>query len=187
MQPVTLVKTQSTTQLTLLTWKFNYIEERLHHLKQRCDLFSNHLSGERLFSNLPARLEKIREWLRDSRMGQQAKQSTFEELIVMLTDLEADLKIRELLQAQRSLINYLSRQEEVYASLSRRWQHLTNSMVAIDSLALSDPELANRKRHELEQGLKELEECLHSNTTPAATPRMAHHPPQRFIPLAQVG
>lgn len=180
----TLLNSTSTNhQFVALSRNFKRIEERLHYLKLRHDLFSSQYCDERLFSSLPARLEKIRQMLNLGKTERNTGNDNLEELSTMLKDLESDLSLRELLQAQRSLINYLSRQEEVYASLSRRWQQLTNTMIGIDALVLNDPNLAARKREELEKGVKELEQCLQS-TTPEAT-RRGVQAPRRIATLAQ--
>lgn len=177
--------TYTTNQLVFLTRNFKRIEERLHYLKLRHDLFSSPYSDERLFSSLPARLEKIRQMLNLGKTERNTGNDNLEELTIMLKDLESDLSLRELLQAQRSLINYLSRQEEVYASLSRRWKQLTHTLVGIDELVLNDPGLAARKRDELEKGVKELEQCL-QGTTPETTLRRGQAP-LRLTTLAQAG
>jgi hypothetical protein len=159
------------TELSVLAKHYQRIEERLRYLKLRYDLFSSPFGDERLFSSLPTRLERIRQLLKAGRAVQDPETNDFEELTTMLKDLETDLTLRELLLAQRSLINYLSRQEEVYASLSRRWKQLTNTMVGIDALVFSDPKLASRRREELEQGVRELEQCLQGTTPESSAPR----------------
>jgi hypothetical protein len=183
MRPGTVLITQPTHQFFSLALIFNRIEARLHQLKLRQELFSTRLGDERLFSSLTPRLERIRHLLNAGRGHEETGQHNLEGLITMLKDLETDLTLRELLQAQRSLINYLNRQEEVYASLSRRWQQLTNTMLSIDVLALSNPQAATHKREELEKGLKELEGCLQDSTSKAAT-RVNHLKPLKGLPQA---
>jgi hypothetical protein len=166
-----------------LTSKFNRIEERFYLLKLRYDLFSSRSGYEHLFSSLPTRLETIRQLLGTGQADWNMEQDNGEEITTMLKDLESDLKLRELLQAQRSIINYLSGQEEVYASLSRRWKQLTHTMVSIDTLVFSNPDLATKKREELEKDLKELEECLQSSAPQSASRVIP--PSARLVSLAQ--
>jgi hypothetical protein len=170
-------------QTLSLTSKFNRVEERFYLLKLRYDLFSSRSGHEHLFSSLPTRLEKIRQLLGTGQADWNMERGNVEEITAMLKDLEADLKLRELLQAQRSIINYLSGQEEVYASLSQRWKQLTNAMISIDTLVFSNPPLATKKREELEKDLKELEECLQSSAPQSASRVMP--PSNRLVSLAQ--
>ena len=159
------IKQATNTQFVSLTWRLNHIEERLQHLQLRHELFTlPGSSDDYLFVGLPARLGHLRQALNQRRTRPNADAYQLQELTRMLKDLERDLGLRESLQAQRSLINYLNHQDEVYHSLIRRWRQLANAMVSIDALTFSDAALADQKREELEAGLKELGRCLQSTT-----------------------
>ncbi len=159
-----LPNTQPTTQLVSLTWNLNRVEDRLYQLKLRQDLFLAYCTEERLFSSLPARIQLIRQQLQEGRTQSHLSQTELEKLAATLKELETDLDLRELLQVQRSLINYLSSQrEETYLFLSQRWKHLTELMISVDTLVTTNSALAAKKREELEKGLKELEGCLRNS------------------------
>lgn len=172
---------ESNYQILHLIWKLNRVEERLYQLNLRYGLFSSRLVYVHLFSGLPNRLEILWQLLKNTcQVDCNRRLYNLGEITVMLKDLEDDLNLRELLQAQRSIINYLNRQEEVYASLSGRWKELTNAMISIDTLIFSNPTLATRKREEVEKDLKELEGCLQKSSNLKVTP-----PQTRLLALSQ--